>query len=99
MTERNVRRHHFGVNSSRLERLRNAYGSVHNFSLCGPTLVFGFTLWLALSPLANFTENWLNKNFEFWTIFANFPDSCRNQITIANLAKLILMLAGTQELG
>ena len=32
----------------------------------------GFMLWLVLSPLANFTENWLNKNFEFWPIFANF---------------------------
>ena len=32
----------------------------------------GFTLWLILSPLANFTENWLNKNFEFGPIFVNF---------------------------
>ena len=32
----------------------------------------GFTLWLVLSPSANFTENWLNENVEFWPIFANF---------------------------
>ena len=62
----------------------------------------GFTLSLVLSPLANFTENWLNKNFEFGPIWANFCqfclDSCRNRVTVTNLAKLILMLAGTQVL-
>ena len=54
----------------------------------------GFTLWIVLSPLANFTENWPNKNFEFWPIFANFT-KIRAEITMANLAKLILMLVGT----
>ena len=43
--------------------------------------ITGFTLSLVLSPLANFTENWLNKHFEFGPIFANFTDSCRNHVT------------------
>ena len=55
----------------------------------------GFTLWLVLSPLANFTGNWLNKNFEFSPIFANFTmiraeiGSLHGQFGY----KLILMLA------
>ena len=53
----------------------------------------GFTLWLVLSPLANFTENWLNNCCFFWARFRQFyKDSRRNRVTMANLAELILML-------
>ena len=58
----------------------------------------GFTLWLVLSPLANFTDNWLNNFFLILARFRQFyKDSRRNRVTMANLAKLILMLVWTQH--
>ena len=59
----------------------------------------GFMLRLVLSPSADFTENWLNNFFNFGPIFANFTkdSECRNRVTVINLAKLILMLPGTQQ--
>ena len=53
-----------------------------------------FTPWLGLLPLANFTENWLNNFFLIPALFRQFhKDPRRNRVTMANLAKLVLMLA------
>ena len=48
--------------------------------------------------IGEFHRDWLRKDFEFAPLFANFTDSCRNRVTVANLAKIKLMLAGIQYL-
>ena len=50
--------------------------------------------WHVLSLLANFTENWLIKKFEFSPILQRFVQKSGDYM--ANLAKLILMLVGSQ---
>ena len=47
--------------------------------------------------IGEFYRELSKQNFLIWAHFRQFyRDSCRNRVTVANLAKIILMLAGTQ---